>query len=183
VEAITLLREQHRFMKGLFAWIGFRQVSVVYERSPRLVGKTKWSYWKLLNLSLEGITSFSMAPLRAASYIGLVAAAGAVIYSLIIIGGTIIFGNPVAGYPSLLVVMLFLGGVQLLSLGIIGEYVGRVFNETKQRPLYLIDSFLPGEPSRPSGEAAADAERTEGPTARVTRPAVTAEERQATSDH
>jgi glycosyltransferase involved in cell wall biosynthesis len=181
VEAITLLREQHRFMKGLFSWIGFRQVAVGYERSPRLAGKTKWNYWKLLNLSLEGITSFSLAPLRAASYIGLVAAAGAVIYGLIIIGRTVVFGNPVAGYPSLLVVMLFLGGVQLLSLGIIGEYVGRIFNETKQRPLYLIDSLLPGKPSRISSSAS-DTSRSEAPSAPPRRPTIMVGERQATSN-
>jgi polyisoprenyl-phosphate glycosyltransferase len=147
VEAVKQLREQHRFMKGLFAWIGFRQVAVPYERAPRLIGNTKWNYYKLLNLSVEGITSFSIAPLRAASYIGLITATIAVIYGLYITGRTILFGNPVAGYPSLLVIMLFLGGVQLLALGIIGEYVGRIFNETKQRPLYLVDSVLSGKTS------------------------------------
>jgi glycosyltransferase involved in cell wall biosynthesis len=147
VEAVKQLREQHRFMKGLFAWIGFRQVAVPYERAPRLIGKTKWKYSKLFNLSVEGITSFSIAPLRAASYIGLITATLAVIYGLYTMGRTILFGNPVAGYPSLLVIILFLGGVQLLSLGVIGEYVGRIFNETKQRPLYLVDSVLLGKAS------------------------------------
>jgi glycosyltransferase involved in cell wall biosynthesis len=147
VDAIKQLREHHRFMKGLFAWIGFRQVAVPYERAPRLAGKTKWNYWKLLNLSVEGITSFSIAPLRAASYIGLITSTIAVIYGLYMIGRTLLFGNPVAGYPSLLVIMSFLGGIQLLSLGIIGEYIGRIFNETKQRPLYLVDSVLSGKAS------------------------------------
>jgi polyisoprenyl-phosphate glycosyltransferase len=143
VEAVKTLREQHRFMKGLFAWIGFRQVAVPYDRNCRLTGRTKWSYWKLWNLSLEGITSFSIAPLKIATYLGLFAAVVAALYGFYIIGLTILFGNPVAGYPSLLVVVLFLGGIQLLSLGIIGEYLGRVFNETKKRPLYFVEAVLP----------------------------------------
>jgi glycosyltransferase involved in cell wall biosynthesis len=145
VDAVTMLRERHRFMKGLFAWIGYRQVAVPYERDSRLAGSTKWNYWRLWNFSLEGITSFSIAPLKVATYIGLFTAIIAVVYGILIIGRTIIFGNPVPGYPSLLVIMLFLGGVQLVSLGIIGEYVGRIFNETKQRPLYLVDAILPAQ--------------------------------------
>ena len=143
VAAVRTLREHHRFMKGLFAWIGFRQVAVPYERAGRAAGQTKWNYWKLWNLSIEGITSFSLAPLKIATYTGLSAAIIAVLYGLYIVGLTILYGNPVAGYPSLLVIILFLGGVQLLSLGIIGEYLGRVFNETKQRPLYFVDAILP----------------------------------------
>lgn len=145
VDAVTMLRERHRFMKGLFAWIGYRQVAVPYERDSRLAGSTKWNYWRLWNFSLEGITSFSIAPLKVATYIGLFTAIIAVVYGTFIIGRTILFGNPVPGYPSLLVIMLFLGGVQLVSLGIIGEYVGRIFNETKQRPLYLVDAILPAQ--------------------------------------
>jgi glycosyltransferase involved in cell wall biosynthesis len=148
VDAVTMFRERHRFMKGLFAWIGYRQVAVTYERERRLAGATKWNYWRLWNLSLEGITSFSIAPLKIAMYIGLFTATVAVIYGTYIIGLTVIFGNPVAGYPSLLVIILFLGGIQLLSLGIIGEYVGRIFNETKQRPLYIVDTVLPGRPEK-----------------------------------
>ena len=148
VDAVTMFRERHRFMKGLFAWIGYRQVAVTYERERRLAGATKWNYWRLWNLSLEGITSFSIAPLKIATYIGLFTATVAVVYGTYIIGLTIIFGNPVAGYPSLLVILLFLGGIQLLSLGIIGEYVGRIFNETKQRPLYIVDTVLPGRPEK-----------------------------------
>jgi polyisoprenyl-phosphate glycosyltransferase len=145
VDAVTMLRERHRFMKGLFAWIGYRQVAVPYERDSRLAGSTKWNYWRLWNFSLEGITSFSIAPLKVATYIGLFTAIIAVVYGTFIIGRTILFGNPVPGYPSLLVIMLFLGGVQLVSLGIVGEYVGRIFNETKQRPLYLVDAILPAQ--------------------------------------
>jgi glycosyltransferase involved in cell wall biosynthesis len=149
VEALTMFRERHRFMKGLFAWIGYRQVAVPYERDRRLAGATKWNYWRLWNLSLEGITSFTIAPLKMATYIGLLTAILAVLYGTYIIGLTLLFGNPVAGYPSLLVIMLFLGGIQLLSLGIIGEYLGRVFNETKHRPLYLVDTLLPSQLENP----------------------------------
>jgi polyisoprenyl-phosphate glycosyltransferase len=113
VEALKLLREQHRFMKGLFTWIGFRQVAVPYERAARLAGKTKWNYRKLVNLSLEGITSFSIVPLRLASFIGLLAALLATFYGAYMIVRTLLFGNPVAGYPSLLVAILFLGSAQL----------------------------------------------------------------------
>jgi polyisoprenyl-phosphate glycosyltransferase len=116
---------------------------VPYERDCRLAGCSKWNYWRLWNLSLEGITSFSIVPLKMATYIGLFAAVLAALYGSYIIGLTILFGNPVAGYPSLLIVILFFGGVQLLSLGIIGEYLRRVFNETKKRPLYFVDAVLP----------------------------------------
>ena len=142
VEAVLLLRERHRFMKGLFSWIGYRQIAVPYDRDRRYAGGTTWNYWSLWNFSLEGITSFSILPLKMATYIGLVAALIAVLYGSYMVIRTLLFGNPVAGYPSLLVIVLFLGGVQLLSLGIIGEYVGRIFNETKQRPLYLVDRVL-----------------------------------------
>ena len=130
-------------MKGLFAWIGFEQVPLVYERDPRFAGATKWSYWKLWNFSIEGITSFSIAPLKIASYVGLVTAIIAMIYGLYIVVITLTFGNPVPGYPSLLVIILFLGGIQLIFLGIIGEYLGRMFNEVKQRPLYLVKRWEP----------------------------------------
>jgi polyisoprenyl-phosphate glycosyltransferase len=146
VDALKLLREQHRFMKGLFAWIGYPQVAIAYDRDPRFSGKTKWNYWKLWNFSLEGITSFSIAPLRMASYVGFITATFAIFYGIYIVILTLIFGNPVAGYPSLLALMLFLGGVQLISLGIIGEYLGRVFNEAKRRPLYFVNSVLPALP-------------------------------------
>jgi len=130
-------------MKGLFAWVGYRQVSVPYERDKRFAGATKWNYWRLWNFSLEGITSFSIGPLKVATYAGLFTAITAVFYGTYITFRTILFGNPVPGYPSLLVFILFLGGIQLVSLGILGEYIGRVFNETKQRPLYLVDTLLP----------------------------------------
>ena len=143
VLAIRSIREQHRFMKGLFAWIGFAQKAVDYQRDQRFAGKTKWNYWKLWNLALEGITSFTTIPLRVSTYVGLVTALGAFIYGLFILIRTLLYGNPVAGYPSLLVVVLFLGGTQLMAIGVIGEYLGRIFNETKQRPLYFLDSYQP----------------------------------------
>jgi glycosyltransferase involved in cell wall biosynthesis len=139
VDALLKLREHHRYMKGLFAWIGYRQVAVEYARDMRYAGDSKFNYWKLWNLSLEGITSFSLAPLKIASYFGILISISAVLYGAGIFIGTLIWGNPVAGYPSLLVVVLFLGGVQLTTLGIIGEYLGRVFNEVKQRPLYFVE--------------------------------------------
>lgn len=145
LDALLKLREQHRFMKGLFAWIGFPAIAVRYDRAPRAAGTTKWNYWKLWNFSLEGITSFTVAPLKVATYIGLITAICALLYLAQLIFRTIFFGNPVAGYPSLLAVTLFLGGVQMMMLGIIGEYLGRIFNETKGRPLYLVERYLPGE--------------------------------------
>ncbi len=143
VEALRQFRETHRFMKGLFAWVGYPQIAVPYERDARFGGKTKWNYWKLWDLAIEGITSFSIVPLKFATYFGFTTAIGAFIYALVIIYKTLMFGEPVQGYPSLMVVILFLGGIQLITLGIMGEYVGRTFVETKQRPLYLIKHYLP----------------------------------------
>ncbi len=143
VEALKQLRETHRFMKGLFAWIGYPQVAVNYHRDPRFAGKTKWNYWQLWNFALEGITSFTINPLKIATYLGLMTSVFSFTYALFIIYKTLVFGESVQGYPSLMVVILFLGGVQLMSLGVIGEYLGRMFNETKQRPLYFVNSFNP----------------------------------------
>jgi glycosyltransferase involved in cell wall biosynthesis len=143
LDALLAMREQHRFMKGLFAWVGFPSRAVPYERAPRAAGTTKWNWWKLWNLSLEGITSFTVGPLKVATYLGLATAAFALLYGLQIVVKTVLFGNPVAGYPSLMAVVLFLGGVQLMTLGIIGEYLGRIFNETKQRPLYIVERYMP----------------------------------------
>jgi len=143
LDALLTLREQHRFMKGLFAWVGFPSVAVPYDRAPRAAGTTKWNWWKLWNLSLEGITSFTVGPLKIASYLGLGIAVFAALFILQLLGRTVLFGNPVAGYPSLMAAVLFLGGVQMMMLGIIGEYLGRVFNETKGRPLYIVERHLP----------------------------------------
>ena len=141
VNGLLRLRERHRFMKGLFAWVGFRHTAVLYDREPRHAGTTKWNYGKLLNLSIEGFTSFTVAPLRVSMYLGLVTALLAFVYGAWILFKTLVYGDPVRGYPTIMVTMLFMGGVQLIALGVIGEYLGRVFNETKQRPLYLIQTL------------------------------------------
>jgi polyisoprenyl-phosphate glycosyltransferase len=152
VEAVKQLREHHRFMKGLFAWIGYPQKEVRYRRDPRFAGETKWNYWRLWNFALEGITSFTIAPLKVSTYLGLLTAVGAFLFGLQIIFDTLIFGNPVPGYPSLMVVMLFLGGVQLLGIGVMGEYLGRMFNEAKNRPLYFVNHYSAGSIRRgPTG--------------------------------
>ncbi len=146
VEALKRLPEQHRFMKGLFAWIGFRQIGVPYHREARHAGSTKWNYWRLWNFALEGITSFTTAPLRLASYLGGLIALLAFAYGLEIVIDTLVHGNPVPGYPSMMAVVLFLGGVQLLFIGILGEYLGRMFDESKRRPLYLVADYRPSSP-------------------------------------
>ena len=138
LDALRQLRERQRFMKGLFTWVGFRQVSLPYEREARLAGGSKFNYWRLWNLALEGITSFSTVPLRLATYVGVLTAVGAFAWGLFIVLRTLVWDDPVQGWPSLMTVMLFLGGIQLVALGIIGEYLGRLYLEVKQRPLYLI---------------------------------------------
>ena len=146
VDALAQLREHHRFMKGLFAWVGYPAKAVLYDRAPRYAGSTKWNYWKLWNFALEGITSFTVMPLKMATYMGLLIAVLAAIYLVVIILKTLVLGNEVAGYPSLMAVVLFLGGAQLMTLGVIGEYLGRVFNEAKRRPLYFVERHLPSAP-------------------------------------
>ena len=138
LEVIKNMRERKRFMKGIFAWVGFKTASVYYERKPRYAGKTKWNYMKLTDLAIEGITSFSAAPLRLSSLLGFLVSFVAFFYALWVIIAKLVFGNPVKGYPSLMVAILFLGGVQLISIGIIGEYIGRIYEEVKQRPLYVV---------------------------------------------
>jgi len=145
VLALQRLPEQHRFMKGLFAWVGFASIAVPYDRAPRAAGASTFTYWRLWNLALEGITGFTVMPLKVATYAGLVVAILAGLYGVQLVARTLLFGNPVSGYPSLMAVILFLGGVQLLTLGVIGEYLGRIFNETKRRPLYIVDQFLPAD--------------------------------------
>ena len=153
VDALLQLREQHRFMKGLFAWVGFPSKPVLYDRAPRAAGATKWSYWKLWNLAIEGFTSFSVLPLKLATYIGIAVAAMASVFGVAVVVRTLVRGDSPAGYPSLLVVVLLLGGTQLIFLGVIGEYLGRVFNETKQRPLYLVERYLPSRPATSGSDA------------------------------
>jgi glycosyltransferase involved in cell wall biosynthesis len=143
LDALKLVRERQRFMKGLFTWVGYRQLPVVYHRDPRHAGQTKWNYWKLWNFAIDGITSFSGAPLKLATYIGLATALLAFVSALWVFGKALLLGDPVRGYPSLMVVVLFLGGMQLMALGVIGEYLGRLYVEAKQRPLYLVDAYHP----------------------------------------
>jgi glycosyltransferase involved in cell wall biosynthesis len=125
-------------MKGLFAWVGFRQTAVYYDRDRRWEGCTSWNYWKLWNLAVDGIASFSVQPLKVWSYIGLAFALVAFLYGSFLIVRTLLLGVDVPGYASLMVAVLFMGGVQLISLGILGEYLGRVYEEVKGRPLYLV---------------------------------------------
>lgn len=138
VNALRSLPERRRFMKGLFAWVGFKTVIVEYEREARSAGHSKFSGWRLWNFALEGITSFSTVPLRSWTYIGGAIALIAFCYGGFVIGRTLIFGNPVPGYASLLSLMLFLGGIELIGVGVVGEYVGRIYHETKERPIYLV---------------------------------------------
>ena len=141
--ALAQLRERHRFMKGLFGWVGFRSIALPYRRAPRLAGHSKFGLWRLWNFALEGITSFSTAPLRVATYFGLVAAMLAFVFAIWIIGKAALYGDRVAGWPTMMVVILFLGGIQLIALGLMGEYLGRLYDEAKQRPLYLVDTWQP----------------------------------------
>lgn len=145
VDVIRAMPERTRFMKGLFAWAGFRQASVPYTREPRQVGTSKFSYWKLWTFALDGITSASTVPLRVWSYLGGVVALFALGYALVVIVRTLVLGVDVPGYASLMVAVLFLGGLQLLSLGVLGEYVGRILVESKRRPLYVVRDEVGGE--------------------------------------
>ena len=140
VKALTELRESQRYTKGMFSWVGYKKKKIMYDRDPRAAGTTKWNYWRLADLAIEGITSFTTAPLRLAMFTGMVVSFFAFAYIIVIIVRTALDGS-VPGYPSIMAAVLFLGGVQLLALGIIGEYIGRIFNETKQRPLYIIDEY------------------------------------------
>ena len=139
LDALAQLRERQRFMKGLFSWIGYRQTAVRYLREPRQAGTTKWNYWRLAQLAIEGITSFSTAPLRLATWVGIASAGLAFVYGFIVLIRALFYGDAVRGYPTLMLVILFLGGVQLLALGVIGEYLGRNYAESKRRPLYFIE--------------------------------------------
>jgi len=145
INSIKDLPERNRFMKGLFTWIGYAQKEVTYNRDPRFSGESKWGYWKLWNFALEGITSFTIAPLKLSTYAGLLTAIFAMSYGLFIIVKTLIYGDPVAGFPTLITVVSLIGGVQLVALGIIGEYLGRMFEETKNRPLYFVNQYISSE--------------------------------------
>ena len=141
VDALIRLRETERYTKGLFAWIGFKKKELLFDRDNRQKGRSAWSFSLLFNLAIEGITSFSMVPLRFSSILGLIVSVFAFIYMGITFVKALIWGDPVAGYPSLMIIILFLGGVQLLSIGLVGEYLGKIFNESKNRPPYIVEKY------------------------------------------
>ncbi|WP_313711478.1 glycosyltransferase family 2 protein [Pseudomonas sp.] len=153
VDSLKELKEHHRFMKGLFAWVGYPSTAVEYRRDPRVAGVTKFNYWKLWNFALEGITSFTIAPLKVATYLGFLVSVVSLLFGLFILAKTLIWGDVVKGYPTIMVTILFIGGVQLFFIGVLGEYLGRVFGETKGRPLYLIDENIPSRISVKISEA------------------------------
>jgi polyisoprenyl-phosphate glycosyltransferase len=138
VDVLVRLPERTRFMKGLFAWVGFKQTAVLYDREPRHAGVTKWNYWRLWNFAIDAVTSFSSLPLKIWSYLGLIVSVCAFLFALFLAGLKIIRGIDLPGYASLMVAVLFFGGVQLITLGIMGEYMARMYNEVKGRPLYLV---------------------------------------------
>ena len=138
LDAFLQMPERTRFIKGLFAWIGFSTKELTYHRDARYAGRSKWNYWSLWNLAIEGITSFTITPLKISSYVGVITSLIALLYGGFTVAKTLLFGNPVPGYPSMLVIILFLGGLQLLAIGVMGEYLGRIFIETKQRPQYIV---------------------------------------------
>lgn len=161
VDQINQMPERNRYMKGIFAWPGYKQKTLTFKRDPRFCGETKWNYLKLIGLAMDGITSFSIRPLRMATIAGTITALSSFIYGLWIVLKTMVFGELVTGYPSMMVVVLGLGGVQLLSIGLLGEYIGRIFVETKKRPLYIVKSLvekkatsLPQNETRNLGETA-----------------------------
>lgn len=141
IDALTKIRESERYTKGLFGWIGYKKKEILFNRENRQYGKTHWSYLNLISLAISGITSFTTAPLRLATIIGFIVGIGSIIYMIWIITKVLIWGDPVAGYPTLISVILFLGSIQLICIGIMGEYLGRIYNETKQRPNYLVNQY------------------------------------------
>lgn len=150
IDALGRMRERNRYMKGLFAWIGLPTKVIPFDREPRTAGDSKWNLSGLLRLAMEGVTSFSVSPLRCVTFIGLLTALGSAVFGAVIVAKTLVMGSVVSGYPSIMAVMTFLGGVQLLSIGLVGEYVGRIYIESKQRPIYVIEEVceLPPEELR-----------------------------------
>lgn len=141
IEALKAFPEKQRYTKGMFSLIGFKKKEIEYDRDPRVAGSTKWNYFKLMDLAIEGITSFTTAPLRIATIIGVLSAIGSFIYMIFTIVKTVVYGVDVPGYASLICILLMLGGIQLICLGLIGEYIGRIFIEVKGRPLYFVDEY------------------------------------------
>lgn len=144
IDALRQLKENERYTKGLFCWIGYRKKEILFDRGDRQFGHSNWGYASLFNLAIEGITSFTTAPLRIATFVGVLVAIWALLYMVWILVKVFIWGDPVQGYPTIMTVMLFIGAVQLICIGILGEYVGRIFNETKKRPTYLVRTYSKG---------------------------------------
>lgn len=149
VDVLNAMPEHTRFMKGLYAWVGFKQTSIPYDVAPRVHGVTKFNLFRLWRLAIDGITSFTSVPLKVWTFLGMMVAAFALLYGLLFIVKTLILGIDVPGYPSLIVAIMFFSGVQLISLGVIGEYLGRVFSEVKNRPLYVVRSHHGVKPHQP----------------------------------
>jgi polyisoprenyl-phosphate glycosyltransferase len=164
IDALLLARERIRFMKGLFAWVGFRQIGVEYDRPHRSAGKSKFNFWRLWNFALDGVTGFSTVPLRIASYLGIVIASTSTLYGTYMVFDTVVNGVDVPGYASLMVAICVLGGVQMVVLGVIGEYLGRIYEESKRRPLYLIESSagLEAQTAEPDATSASAMDRSSG---------------------
>ena len=154
VDAVVRLREHHRFMKGVFAWIGFPTKAVPFDVAPRAAGRSKFDFWKLLDFSIEGVTSHTLAPLKASTFLGLAVAGLSFASGLVYVLKTLFFGDPAPGFPTVIVTVSFLGGVQLIVLGVIGEYLGRVFNETKNRPLYFVNEAIASKTGAETAEPA-----------------------------
>ena len=141
INALKSLRESERYTKGMYSWIGFKKKDVEFEQGDRVAGESSWNYKQLFSFAIDGITSFTNAPLRISTVIGFVVSLFAFLYMIYVFIKSLIWGDPVQGYPTLVILILFLGGIQLLSLGIIGEYIGRIYNETKNRPDYIVREF------------------------------------------
>ena len=141
IDVLRQLRETERYTKGMFCWIGFKKKEIVFDRENRVAGESSWKMSSLFNLAIEGITSFTTSPLRISAILGFLISIVALSYMLFIIVKTIVYGDPVQGFPTLIITILFLGGIQLISIGIIGEYIGRIFNETKNRPVYIVKEY------------------------------------------
>ncbi len=141
INALKKLRENERYTKGMFCWIGYKKKEIIFDRGDRVAGESNWNFWSLFELAIEGITSFTTAPLRFATILGALSSVCAFIYMIYFLVKTLVWGDPIQGFPTIIIVVLFLGGIQLLSIGIIGEYLGRIFNETKNRPTYLCHDY------------------------------------------
>ncbi len=146
INALRQMRESERYTKGMYSWIGFKKKEIEFDRGDRVAGSSSWSFMQLFSLAIDGITSFTSLPLRISTVVGFIVSMLAFIYMIYIFIKALIWGDPVQGYPSLVILLLFLGGIQLLSLGIIGEYIGRIYNETKNRPDYIVRNFNDEKP-------------------------------------